>query len=82
MLTMRRLDYLKDARGMVPECLTLTPFSTASVAVNGTSATFDAGPEGKCKHRYWNIPIDRRAIVPNETIAELMAHELERLLAG
>ena len=43
---------------------------------------FDAGPKGKCKHCYWNIQVDRRAIVPEETIAELMARELEGLLAA
>jgi hypothetical protein len=41
---------------------------------------FNAGPEGKCRHCYWNIPIKRNAIVPEETIAELMARELEALL--
>jgi hypothetical protein len=42
---------------------------------------FDAGPEGKCKHCFWNIPINQKAIVPEETIAELMTRELEGLLA-
>jgi len=43
---------------------------------------FDAGPESKCKHCYWNIPIDRRTIIPEETIAELMARKLEALLTA
>ena len=43
---------------------------------------FDTGPEGKCRHCYWNIPVNRTAIVPEKTIAELMARELEGLLSG
>jgi hypothetical protein len=43
---------------------------------------FEEGPEGNCKHCFWNIPINRRVIIPEETIAELMARELEGLLAA
>ena len=43
---------------------------------------FEEGPEGKCKHCFWNIPINPKAIIPEETMAELMACELEELLTA
>ena len=41
----------------------------------------EEAPGGMCKHCYWDIPLNRKSIVPQETIAELMARELEGLLA-
>jgi hypothetical protein len=79
MFTVRWTDHGKDARRMVARCSTLTPSSSASVAANGMS-----GPKRDRRASASTVTgifrLIQRTIIPEETIAELMARELELLL--
>jgi len=81
-LAVWRKGYGKNARGMVARCSTLAPCSIAADVANGMCAIRRLDRLGECKHCYWNIPINRQAVIAEDTIAELMARELEELLTA
>ena len=39
------------------------------------------GPYGDCKHCFWGIPIDRKALIPESAIVMMMAREIENLFS-
>jgi len=42
----------------------------------------EEGPGGECKHCFWNIPPNRKAILSVRAVVVMMARELEELLAA
>jgi hypothetical protein len=42
----------------------------------------EEGPGGECKHCFWNIPPNRKAILTVTQVVVMMARELEELIAA
>ena len=42
----------------------------------------EEGPGGECKHCFWNIPLNRKAIVTVKMVVIMMARKAEQLLAS
>jgi len=42
----------------------------------------EEGPDGECKHCFWNIPLNRKAIVTVKMVAMMMARKAEELLVA